>query len=33
VLWQTVQRAVIGEIPVDEALSRMRGQIRQIVQE
>lgn len=31
VLWQTVQRAILGEIEIDEALEHMTGQIRQIV--
>ncbi len=32
VLWRTVQRAMIGEMPVDEALKDMREQISFIVQ-
>jgi multiple sugar transport system substrate-binding protein len=32
VLWRTVQRAMIGEMPVDEALSHMRERISCIVQ-
>lgn len=32
VLWRTVQRAMIGEMPVDEALSHMREQISFIAQ-
>jgi multiple sugar transport system substrate-binding protein len=32
VLWRSVQRAMIGELPVDEALSHMREQISVIVQ-
>jgi multiple sugar transport system substrate-binding protein len=32
VLWRSVQRAMIGELPVDEALSHMREQISFIVQ-
>jgi multiple sugar transport system substrate-binding protein len=31
ILWQTVQRAIIGEIPNDTALRNMRQQISQIV--
>lgn len=31
VLWQTVQRAIVGEIEIDAALSYMRQQIGQIV--
>jgi len=32
VLWRTVQRAMIGELPVDNALTHMREQISHIVQ-
>jgi len=31
VLWRTVQRAIVGEVDVDKALSHMREQIREIV--
>jgi multiple sugar transport system substrate-binding protein len=33
VLWRTVQRAVVGQTTVDEALGNMREQIEQIVRE
>ncbi len=33
VLWRTVQKAILGEAPVDEALRHMREQIERIVQE
>ena len=33
VLWRTVQRAILGEITVDEALKHMTAQISQIVRE
>ena len=32
ILWRTVQRAIIGELAIDEALRNMREQIGQIVQ-
>lgn len=32
VLWRTVQRAMVGELAVDDALSRMRTQIGEIVE-
>jgi multiple sugar transport system substrate-binding protein len=32
ILWRTVQRAFLGELEIDDALTRMTGQIRQIVQ-
>jgi multiple sugar transport system substrate-binding protein len=32
VLWRTVRRAMLGQIPVDDALSHMKGQISEIVQ-
>ena len=31
VLWRTVQRALIGEVEIDEALTEMRKQISEIV--
>lgn len=31
VLWQTVQRAIVGQMPIDTALSHMTSQIEQIV--
>ena len=32
VLWRTVQRAIVGQMEVDDALRHMRGQVEQIVQ-
>jgi multiple sugar transport system substrate-binding protein len=33
VLWRTVQRAIVGEIEIDDALKHMREQISEIVKE
>ncbi len=33
VIWRTIQKAIVGEIEIDEALSRITQQIRSIVQE